>query len=83
MFSFAGPPPDKNPYSALTREAEWLGCPPAKLKIASLISGQGTCLSCRFGSLVGMSTRGNQSIFLSHIDVSLPLFLSPFPFSLK
>ena len=25
--------------------------------------------------------RGNLSMFLSHVDVSLPLFLLPFPFS--
>ena len=30
----------------------------------------------------GMHTRGNWSMFLSHIDISLPLFLPPFP-SLK
>ena len=33
--------------------------------------------------LVGVHTRGNQLMFLSHIDVSLPLFLPLFPFLLK
>ena len=30
-------------------------------------------------SPVGAGTRGNPSMFLSHIDASFPLFLPPFP----
>ena len=50
---------------------------------------------CRFDSLsghvpglwvwspVGVCMRGNQLMFVSHINVSLPIFLPPFPPSLK
>ena len=30
---------------------------------------------------VRVRERGNQSVFISHIDVSLPVFLPPFPLS--
>ena len=36
-------------------------------------------LGLQVWSLVGAHMRGNQSMFLSHIDVSFPLFLPPSP----
>ena len=41
--------------------------------IASSIPSQGTCLDCRPGPQVGVRERQ------PHTDVSLPLFLLPFP----
>ena len=54
---------------------------PAKRMVAGSIPGQGTCLGFRFHPQVRAPLRGNQWMFLSHIDVSLPLFLPPFPSS--
>ena len=52
-------------------------------KVMDCIPGQGTCLGCGFGPWL-VSMRGNPSMFLSHIDVSLPLSVSPsLPLSLK
>ena len=39
----------------------------------------GTCLRCGPGPQLGHHERGNWSMFLSHIVVSLPLFLPPCP----
>ena len=50
---------------ALTGVAQLVGCCPAKQKVASSIAGEGT--------------RGNHSMFPSHMDVSLPLSFPPFP----
>ena len=47
--------------------------------LAGSIPSQGTSLGCRLGPQLGRA-RGNQSMDLLHIDVSLPLFLPPFPF---
>ena len=62
----------------MTRVAEWVGRGPTKRKVACSIPGQGTCLGCGL-SQVGAHTRGKQSMLLSLIDVSLSLFLPPFP----
>ena len=69
---------------ALPIVAQLVECPPAERKVASSIPGQGMCLVCefvgsRFWAGVGLHIRGNQSMFFSHINVSLPLFLPPFP----
>ena len=45
---------------------------PAKQKVADSVSGQGTCLGWGPGPQLG-HVRGNPSLFLSHIKVSLPL----------
>ena len=45
---------------------------PAKTKVAGSIPSWGTSLGCGF-ILVRVCTRGNQLMFLSHIDVSLSL----------
>ena len=47
-----------------------------KQKFASLIPGRSTCLSYGFHAQLGERTRGNRSMFFSHINVSLPPFLS-------
>ena len=49
---------------------------PADQRVSSSIPSQGTCLGCKPGSQCGAWERQ------PHIDVSLPLFLLPFP-SLK
>ena len=45
-----------------------------KQKVAGSIPGQGTCLGCGPGALVGVHVTGTQLMFFSHTDVSLPLF---------
>ena len=60
----------KKEKTALASVAQWIEHRPAKQKVASSIPGQGTCLGCRL--------RDKPSMFLSSINVSLPLFLSPF-----
>ena len=64
---------------ALAGVAQWIEHQPVNQGVAGSIPSQGTCLSYRPGSPVGGHVRGNQSMFLLHIDVSLPLFLFPFP----
>ena len=53
--------------------AQLVGGPLAKLKLAGSIPGQGTCLGCRPGPPLGHVEEATL------IDVSLPLFLHPFP----
>ena len=55
--------------------AQLIGRHPVNRKVAYLITGQGTCLGCRFGPQLGASQR--QTIDVSHIDVSLSLPPSP------
>ena len=57
---------------ALTNEAQLGEHCPVKWKVISLIPSQGTCLGCRPGPQFGVYER-------QLIDVSLPLFLPPFP----
>ena len=56
--------------------AQWIECRPVKQRVAGSIPSQGTCLGCGPGPQYGASESQ------PHIDVSLPLFLPPFP-SLK
>ena len=66
--------------------AQLVGHRPAKQKVAGLIPGQGTCLGCGLGPWAKY-TQGPRSghmreatdQYFFHIDVSLPLFLPPFP----
>ena len=53
-------------------------CPgqPVNQRVAGSIPSKGTCLGCRLGPQYGAGQRQ------PHTDVSLPLFLPPFP-SLK
>ena len=53
--------------------AQWIEHRPAKQKVAGLIPSQGTCLGCRPGPQYRAHERQ------PHIDVSLLLFLPPFP----
>ena len=53
--------------------AQWIECRPANQRVAGLIPSQGTCLGCGPGPQLGVHERQ------PHIDVSLPLFLLPFP----
>ena len=75
--------------SAVSGKAEKITCCPdccgsggwalsCEQKVAGSIPSQGTCLVVG-PVLVGACARGNRLIFLSHIHVSLPLFLPPFP----
>ena len=62
---------------ALAGVAQWTECRPVNQRVASSIPSQGTSLGCGPGPQLG--TREGQP----HIDVSLPLFLLPLPFSLN
>ena len=64
----------ENPGWALAGVAQWTECWPVNWRVAGLIPSQGTCLGC--GPQLGACRR--QPMFLSHTDVSLPLFHPPF-----
>ena len=65
---------------ALTGVAQLVGGCPSKQNVAGLIPGEGTCLVVgsipgrgpQLGSPAWVHRRGNPSMFLSHINVSLP-----------
>ena len=63
----------KEYIQALAGVAEWTECRPGNREVTGWIPGQGTCLGCGPGPQEGVCKRS------PHIDVSLPLFLSPFP----
>ena len=65
-------------FLALTYVAQLVGYIPAKGTVTGLIPSQSPYLGCRFGSYRA-HPRGNKSMFVSHIDVSIPLFIPPFP----
>ena len=52
---------------------QWIECQPVNQRVTGSIPNQGTYLGCWPGPQVGTLERQ------PHIDVSLPLFLSPFP----
>ena len=58
---------------ALAGVAHWTECWPAKQRVTGSIPSQGTCLACGPGPQLGACERQ------PHINVSLPLFLPPFP----
>ena len=62
--------------SALAGVAQWIGYQRVNQRVTGSIPSQGTCLGCGPGPQWGAHERQ------PHIDVSLPLFLPPFP-SLK
>ena len=53
--------------------AEWIECQPANRKVVGSIPSQGTSPGCGPGPQLGAHERQ------PHIDVSLPLFVLPFP----
>ena len=59
----------------------WTECQPENCKVAGSIPRQGTCLGGGPGPQLGACER-QLSMYLLHIDVSLPLLLFPSP-SLK
>ena len=59
--------------TALAGVAQWIECQPANQRVASLIPSQGTSLGCGPGHQYGTCRKK------PHIDVSLSLFLPPFP----
>ena len=63
----------KNLGLALAGVAQWIERQPVNQRVTGSIPSQGTCLGCRPGPQWGARERQ------PHIDVSLPLFLPPFP----
>ena len=59
---------------SLAAMAQWIKCQPVNQRVTSLILSQGTNLACRPGPQMGACDRQPD------IDVSLPLFLPPFPY---
>ena len=68
---------DKSIKNSLTGVVQWSGCCLANQKITVSIPGQGTCLGCLARSPDGGIQEATN--LLSHINVSLRLFLPPFP----
>ena len=62
----------KTATRVLAGVTQWTECWPANQSVAGSSPSQGTCLGCLPGSQWGVSKR--------HIDVSLLLFLLPFPY---
>ena len=60
----------------LTGVAQWSKHQPVNQRVAGLIPSQVTCLGCRPGPQLRVYEK---QPYLSHIDISLPLFLPPFP----
>ena len=58
---------------ALTCVTQWVGHHPQNQKVDNSILSPGTCVGCRPGPKLGACERQ------THTDVSLPLFLPPFP----
>ena len=63
----------KRVWWALAGVAQWIEHQAVNRKVASSIPSQGTCLGWRPGPQWGACERQ------PHINVSLPVFLSPFP----
>ena len=63
----------KNHWLALAGVAQWIEHQPVNQRVTSSVPSQGTCLGCGPGPQLGSHKKQ------SHIDVSLPLFLLPFP----
>ena len=68
----------KNMGPALPGVAQWIECWPTNQSVDGLIPSQGTYLGCRPGP-VCVWGGGVACERQPHIDVPLPLFLSPFP----
>ena len=66
----------KSIKAVLAGVAHLVGCHPAKRKVVSLIPSQAHAWVAG-QSPAGVRVRSSPSMFLLHIDVSLPLFLPP------
>ena len=62
---------------ALAGVVQWIEYQPENQMVVVLIPSQDTCLGCGTGPHLGTCKR--QLINISCTDVSLPLFLVPFP----
>ena len=62
-----------NQIFALIGVAQWIEHGPVNQRVTGLVPGQDTCLGC------GLGSRGWVQERQPHINVSLPLFLLPFP----
>ena len=60
-------------FSALASMAQWIELQSMNQRVTGSIPSQGTCLVCRPSPQLGAWERK------PHIDVSLPVFLPPFP----
>ena len=65
-------------FLALASVTQWIEHPPANQKVPGSIPGQSSRMGCGPGPQMGHA-RGVWSMFFSHINVSLPLFLPSFP----
>ena len=70
-------PKVKDKKRTLAGVAQWIEYQPVNQRVTNSIPSQSTCLSCGAGLHWGVCVKQ------SHTDVSLPLFLPPFPPSLK
>ena len=68
----------KNAYEALASVAQLVEASSHRPKGQEFDSQSGHMPGSQVQSLAGVQMKGNQWEFLSHIDVSLPLFLPPF-----
>ena len=59
---------------ALTGVVQFVGHRTKKRNVAGSVPGQGTGLGCWPGPCQDAHARGNLSMSLSHVDVSLPSF---------
>ena len=66
---------NKKKVLALAGVVQWIEGRPVNQRVAGSIPSKGTCLSYEPGPQQGVRERQ------PHIDVSLPLFLPPFPLS--
>ena len=68
----------KYTIQALASVAQWVGASSCKLKGRRFDSQAGYLPGLRIWSQIKEHVRGNRMKFLCHMDVSLPLSLSPF-----
>ena len=71
-FNFCHKSRYKTVSHTLAGVAQWSECWTVNQRVASSIPSRGTCLGCGLGSWFGVRDRW------PHIDISLPLFPSPF-----
>ena len=72
-------PPFKTAWLALASVGQLVGTLSHRPKGSEFVSWPGHMPRLQVQSLVGVRARANQSMFLSHITISFPLSLLPFP----